>query len=125
MAAACSGRGTKDVVVTAPQCYAGPGGALGLKEDVVVKIDDLGANGAGHMEATGGGIAASICSNKDFTKSGLKITTDLSDCQPDGIKIPEIDFCSVGYDTAQQYWLLCYSACFSVMGADPRTDDLT
>ena len=31
---------------------------------------------------------------KVFTKSGVKITTDLSDCQPDGITIPEIDFCS-------------------------------
>ena len=31
---------------------------------------------------------------KVFTKSGVKITTDLSECQPDGITIPEIDFCS-------------------------------
>jgi len=98
---ACSGRGftascsgTKDLVVTAPQCYHGSGGALGLKEDVGVKIDYFGANGAGHMEVTGGGIASFTCSNKAFTKSGLKITTDLNDCQPDGIKIPEIDFCS-------------------------------
>jgi hypothetical protein len=105
-----------------------------------VKIDDFGANGACHMEVTGGGIAAFTCSNEAFTKSGFKITTDLSDCQPDGIKIPEIDFCSdqdavkvtvkadavplVGYDTAQLYWLLRYNACISVMGADPRTDDL-
>ena len=57
VAAACSG--TKDLVVTAPQCYTGSGGALGLKEDVGVKIDDLGANGAGHMEVAGSGIAAS------------------------------------------------------------------
>ena len=92
MAAACSG--TKDLVVTAPQCYTGSGGALGLKEDVGVKIDDLEANGAGHMEAAGSGIAASICSNKAFTKSGFKIATDLSDCLPDGIKNPEIVFCS-------------------------------
>ena len=72
------------MVVTASQCYAGPGRALGPKEDVVVKIDDLRANGPV-------GIAASICSNKDFTKGGLKITTGLSDCQPDEIKIPEVD----------------------------------
>ena len=31
---------------------------------------------------------------KVFTKSGVKITTDLSDCQPDGITITVIDFCS-------------------------------
>ena len=59
-------------------------------EDVGVKIDDLEANGAGHMEVAGSGIAASICSNKAFTMSGLKIATDLSDCLPDGIKIPEM-----------------------------------
>ena len=86
VAAACSGRmsaatgsGTKGLAVTAPQCYAGLGGAFKLKEDVVVKIDNLRANGAGHMEVTGNGIAASICSSKAFTKSGLKMTTDLSD----------------------------------------------
>ena len=43
------------LVVTAPQCYTGSGGALGLKEDVGVKIDDLGPNGAGHMEVAGSG----------------------------------------------------------------------
>ena len=65
-----------------------------LKEDVDVKIDDFGANGGGHMDVTGGGIAAFTCSNKVFTKRGLKITTDLSDCHPNGITISEIDFCS-------------------------------
>ena len=89
-----TGSGTKGLVVTAPQCYAGLGGALVLKEDVVVKIDDLRANGAGRMEVTGIGIAASICSSKDFTKNCFKIITGLSDCQPDEIKIPEVDFYS-------------------------------
>ena len=55
-----------------------------------MKFDDLVANSAGHIEVTGSGIAASICSSKAFTKSGFKMTTDRSDCQPCGIKIPEI-----------------------------------
>ena len=80
--ATATGSGTNDLVVTALQCYASPGRALELKEDVVVKIDDLRANGAGHMEVTGNGITASICSNKDFTKSGFEITKDLSDSPP-------------------------------------------
>ena len=85
---------TKDLVVAAPLCYTGSGGALGLKDVVGVKIDDLEANAAGHMEAAGSGIAASICSNKAFTKSGLVIATVLSECLPHGITIPEIDLCS-------------------------------
>jgi len=86
----CSG--TNDTVVTAPQCYRGylfqalTSAVLGN-----VKINDLGANGAGHMEMEMAGVT---CSNKSFTKSGLKITTDLSDCLPDDLTIPEIDFCS-------------------------------
>ena len=44
--------------------------------------------------AKGYDMAAFTGLGKVFTKSGVKITTDLSDCQPDGITIPEIDFCS-------------------------------
>jgi len=90
-AATCTG--TKDLVVSEPQCYHGFGQEHYFTEDVYVKIADFGANGGGHMEVTGGGMAAFTCSNKVFTKSGLKITTDLSDCLI-GITIPEIDFCS-------------------------------
>jgi len=90
---------TKDLVVSEPQCYHGVVEDHNFREVVFVKIADFGANGGGHMEVTGsGGIiwestAAFTCSNKVFTKSGLKITTDLSDCLT-GVTIPEIDFCS-------------------------------
>ena len=58
-----------------------------------MKIDDLRANGAGRMEVTGIGFAESTCTSKDSVKNGLKTTTEFSDRQPCGIKIPEI-FCS-------------------------------
>ena len=48
------------LVVTAHRCFTGSGGALGLLEDVGVKIDDLGTSGASHMEVAGGGIATSL-----------------------------------------------------------------
>ena len=70
-----------------------------------VKIYDFGANGAGHMEVTGVDLAVGVpihsftCSNKVFTKSGLKITTDLSDCQSQ-FTIKDIEFCS-DQDTVQ------------------------
>ena len=60
------------LVVTAPQCYTGSGGALGPKEDVGVKIDDLGANGAGHMEVAGSGIAASYAQTKPSRRVASK-----------------------------------------------------
>lgn len=88
----CSG--TDDPVLTGPICYHGKGGALGLTETVDVKIDDFASNGAGHIEVVGAGIEGFTCSNKEFTKSGQDITTDLSDCQPDGISIPAIKYCS-------------------------------
>ena len=55
-----TGSGTKGLVMTAPQGYTGHGGALRLKEDIVAKLDDLVANGAGRMGMTGSGIAAQI-----------------------------------------------------------------
>ena len=48
----------------------------------------MGASAAAVYKFTATGLG------KVFTKSCVKITTDLSDCQPDGITIPEIDFCS-------------------------------
>jgi len=90
-AASCSG--SDDPVVSGPQCYHGKGGALGLTEDVDVKIDDF-TGGAGHIEVVGAGIEGFTCNNKDFTKSGQDITTDLTDCQPSGISIPAIKYCS-------------------------------
>jgi len=89
--ASCSGSADPDV--SAPRCYHGSGGALGLTEQVDVKIIDL-ASGAGHIEVSGDGIESFTCSNKPFTKSGQAINTDLSDCAPDHITIPTINYCS-------------------------------
>jgi|DeeseametaMP2100_FD_k123_199988_1 hypothetical protein len=98
-AATCSG--SDDPVVSEPRCYHGKGGALGLTETVDVKIDDFAkANSAGHIEVVGEGIEGFTCTNKPFSKSGQEITTDLSDCQPSGISIPTIKFCS-DQDTVQ------------------------
>jgi ribosomal protein L24E len=90
-AASCSG--TDDPVISGPVCYHGKGGALGLTETVDVKINDF-SSGAGHIEVVGAGIEGFTCSNKDFTKSGQEIATDLTDCQPSGISIPAIKYCS-------------------------------
>jgi len=89
--ASCSGSADPDV--SSPRCYHGSGGALGLKENVDVKILDLASN-AGHIQVSGDGIESFTCSNKPFTKSGQAINTDLSDCAPDHITIPTINYCS-------------------------------
>jgi len=90
-AASCSGDADPDV--SSPRCYHGSGGALGLTENVDVKISDL-SGGAGHIDVSGDGIEAFTCSGKDFTKSGQSINTDLSDCQPEGITISKVNYCS-------------------------------
>ena len=51
-AATCTG--TKDLVVSEPQCYHGFSQEE-MVEYVYVKIADFGANGGGHMEVTGSG----------------------------------------------------------------------
>jgi len=89
--ASCSG--TADPDVSSPRCYHGKGGALGLTENVDVKLSDF-SGGAGHIDVAGDGIEAFTCSNHGFTKSGQAITTDLSDCQPDGIAISKVLYCS-------------------------------
>merc|ERR1712187_719873 len=89
--ASCSGSDDPDV--SSPRCYHGSGGALGLTENVDVKISDYTA-GAGHIDVAGDGIAAFTCTNKDFSKSGQDISTDLTDCQPDHIKITAVKYCS-------------------------------
>merc|ERR1712195_353215 len=74
-------------------CASRKGGALGLTENVDVKLSDF-SGGAGHIDVAGDGIEAFTCSNHGFTKSGQAITTDLSDCQPDGIAISKVLYCS-------------------------------
>jgi len=89
--ASCSGSADPDV--SSPRCYHGKGGALGLTENVDIKISDF-SGGAGHIDVAGDGIEGFTCSNHGFTKSGQAITTDLSDCQPDGIAISKVLYCS-------------------------------
>merc|ERR1711976_684267 len=89
--ASCTG--SSDPVVSAPMCYHGKGGALGLTENVDVKIDDFKSK-AGHFEVSGDGIEAFTCANKPFTKDGQEISADLTDCQPKNIAITAIKYCS-------------------------------
>ena len=60
------------LVVTAHLCYTGSGEALGLLEDVGVKIDDLGTSGASHMEVAGSDIAASYAQTKPSRRVASK-----------------------------------------------------
>jgi len=90
-AASCSG--SEDPDVSSPRCYHGSGGALGLTENVDIKISDY-SGGAGHIDVAGDGIEAFTCANHGFTKSGQSIVTDLSDCQPDAISITKVLYCS-------------------------------
>merc|ERR1711933_202986 len=89
--ASCSGDADPDV--SSPRCYHGSGGALGLTENVDVKISDL-AGASGHIDVAGDGIESFTCSNKIFSKAGQAIETDLSDCAPKGISITKINYCS-------------------------------
>merc|ERR1740120_238266 len=77
----------------APVCYEGSAGALGLKEDVKVKIDAY-ASGKGTMDLTGTGIEAISCKGKSFSKSGQEITPDITDCLPKVITVQKVDYCS-------------------------------
>merc|ERR1711959_130465 len=87
--ASCSG--TADP--SAGTCYEGAAGALGLKETVKVNLKKY-ASGAGTLDLTGTGIKGFTCSDHSFTKSGQEVTTDLSDCLPDGVTVPHVKYCS-------------------------------
>merc|ERR1719460_193356 len=87
----CSG--SADPILKAAQCYAGSAGALGVKENVHVKIDDFAAP-KGDLELTGDGIKTLSCSKHSFTKSGQQISTDLSDCLPTDVAVSSVKYCS-------------------------------
>merc|ERR1711959_129362 len=87
--ASCSG--TADP--SAGTCYEGAAGALGLKETVKVNLKKY-ASGAGTLDLAGTGIKGFTCADHSFTKSGQEVTTDLSDCLPDGVTVPEVKYCS-------------------------------
>jgi hypothetical protein len=76
-----------------PLCYEGSAGALGLKEDVKVKILTY-ASGKGTMDIVGSGIEAISCKGKAFTKSGQAISPSISDCLPSVVTIQKVDYCS-------------------------------
>jgi len=87
-------KGSEDPVITAPTCYQGRGGALGLTETVTVKINDF-ADGAGSLDFSGDGIIGFTCSGKQLTKSGQDISLeDSSDCLPSGVEVSSIKYCS-------------------------------
>lgn len=91
-AAAHKCTGTDDPVITGQVCYHGSAGALGLTENINVKVRDFAA-GAGHFDVTGDGIESFTCSNKAMSKSGLDITSDLSDCVPSVVTISSMQYC--------------------------------
>ncbi|CAJ1458742.1 unnamed protein product [Effrenium voratum] len=74
-------------------CYQGSARVLALKEDVHVKVDSFSAN-QGTMDFVGSGPKAISCLGKAFQKNGQSITTDLSDCCPDLLKLSGIKYCS-------------------------------
>merc|ERR1712232_241495 len=78
---------------SAPLCYEGSAGALGLKEDVTVKLNTFAA-GKGTMDLTGSGIEKITCTGKSFTKSGQEITPDISDCLPSLVIVQKVEHCS-------------------------------
>jgi len=88
---ACSG--SDDPKGPFPACYEGKAGALGVTEDVKVKLTSY-ASGKGTMDITGSGIEAITCTGKSFTKSGQTISPDLGSCLPSVITIKSVEYCS-------------------------------
>jgi hypothetical protein len=74
-------------------CYEGSAGALGLKEDVKVKISSF-ASGKGTMDLSGSGIETISCTGKSFSKSGQDILPDISDCLPKVVTVQKVEYCS-------------------------------
>lgn len=85
--------GSKDPSGPFPLCYEGSAGALGLKEDVKVKIESF-AGGKGTMDLVGSGIEKITCTAKSFTKSGQDISPDISDCLPKLVTVQKVEYCS-------------------------------
>jgi len=86
--------GSDDPVISEPACYQGKGGALGLTENINVKVKSF-ANGAGTLDFTGDGITGFACNDRTLSKSGQTITfSDVSDCLPSGIVVSKVLYCS-------------------------------
>merc|ERR1712224_887295 len=85
--------GSKDPSGPYPSCYEGSAGALGLKEDVQVKISSF-ASGKGTMDLQASGIEKITCKGKSFTKSGQDISPEISDCLPKVITVQKVEYCS-------------------------------
>jgi C1A family cysteine protease len=79
--------------ISADTCYSGSAGALGLKETVTVTIHNF-ASSKGSIDVVGSGIEDISCKNKDVSKSGQDLSTDLSDCLPSAVEITAIKYCS-------------------------------
>jgi len=86
--------GDADPVITAPTCYRGSAGALGLTETVTINLKTFESS-AGTFDFSGTGIEAFACTGKTMTKSGQEITiSDSSDCLPSGIVVSDVKYCS-------------------------------
>lgn len=87
----CSG--SADPTGTFPKCYEGASGAMGVEEDIKVKIFSY-SSGKGTMDLVGSGVKGIKCSGKGFTKSGQQITPAMSDCLPKVISVQKVEYCS-------------------------------
>jgi len=92
-AVSCTGSG--DPVITQDVCYAGSAGALGLKENVKVRIHSFVAGTVG-LDITGDGITGFQCLSKTGKKSGQDVTVDFGNdgCLPSGIVVSSVKYCS-------------------------------
>lgn len=76
------------------RCYSGSAGALGFTESIHVNVRNYESLN-GHMDLTGTGALKLKCFNHSFTKSGKKISSDLSDCvKKDIATVSAIEYCS-------------------------------
>lgn len=86
----CSGSGSPDV--SQPRCYLGSK-IFGVGETVAVTIDDFNVQ-TGHLHLSGSGATGFTCSSHEFKKSGQDVSTDLSDCLPNGVVVEGVKYCS-------------------------------
>jgi len=86
--ATCSGSGDPTA-----GCYEGTAGPWFASETIKVNVQKF-ANGVGAMDLKGSGIMGFACGAHSFTKSGQSVTVDLGDCLPNGVSVPNVDYCS-------------------------------
>lgn len=86
--------GDTDFVITAPICYRGSAGALGLIEIVTINLKTFESS-AGTFDFSDIGTEVVACVGKTMTKFGQEITiNDSSECLPSGIVVLDVKYCS-------------------------------